>query len=75
MNHQANDESNPSVLVIRKKKYSLDETKGPEHLEAEAYNQKKVQGARTAWTKKTILKGAQIKTVNKRAQQALALLD
>ena len=33
------DESNPTVLVIRQKKYSLDEnSRCPEQLEAEAYN-------------------------------------
>ena len=63
MNGKKIDDLNPTVLVIRKKKYSLDDAGCPEQLEAEAYNQKQVQGARLEWTKKTIFKGAQIKTI------------
>ena len=42
MNGKKIDEMNPTVLVIRKKKYSLDDAGCPEQLEAEAYNQKQV---------------------------------
>ena len=53
------DDTLATALVIKKKKYSLDENSGTiEQLEAEAYNQKQVQGARQEWTKKTIFKGA-----------------
>ena len=70
------DETNPTVLVIRQKKYSIDEnSRCPEQLEAEAYNQKQVQGAKTEWTKKTIFKGAQIRLLNKRGQMAISFLD
>ena len=68
MQNQVNSDQ-AQVLVIRQKKYSLDETPVPEHIEAEAYNQtKKPRGksTETSWTKKTILKGTTIKTANKR---------